>query len=842
MRTDEWLKVTELFNAALEVAPGERGKFLDEASAGAPDLRREVESLLACESQAGGFLDAPALALSADFFDEEQAGDERAGQTVGRYRIIREVGRGGMGAVYLAERSDGEFQQQVALKVVQRSFADSELRRRFRQERQILATLNHPNIARLLDGGVSADGEPYLAMEYVEGIRFDEYCDASDLPTGERLKLFLAVCRGVSYAHQHLVVHRDIKPSNILVTKEGVPKLLDFGIAKLLDPEYEGEHTRTELRAFTPDYASPEQVAGGQITTASDVYSLGILLRDLLHGASLSQEVGKAPGGWRSETPGRKTVAAGRATDGEGEDGKARTRLRRFATGELENIVAMARHEDPARRYASAGQLAEDVLRYLDGRPVLARKDSFTYRAGKFVRRNVVGVAAAALVLLSLVGGIVATVWQARRATAERDRARVEAAKSARINEFLQHVLGFSQVGWNSPNPQKKNISTIAEALDEASRRAERELADQPEILAAVQFTLGNSYFAQGNVDAAAQHLRASLETRRRVLGPEHPDTAQSMTALAEQFVFQGKFAEAETLSREAVAVYRRASERGDVNPRWFAIALNVLGVSLSYKGDAAASQALLLEAVKVGANLTGQDRGMIAVIYGNVGIQRGNQGDVDGAVDYLQKSVEEMRRLPDRPTSNLANNLSNLGSFMTIKGEYERAEALLREAQDLNRQTVGEKHLFTIMSIIYLADNYCEQGNFSRALEEINRALALQRETLKEGHIDFARSWTILGKILTRTGQFAGGEEHLRRALALRVKALKPGHLAIAGTQGALGECLTVQGRYDEAEPLLNDSHKALEASLGGHDPRTQKALRRLTALSEARQQSPPQ
>lgn len=255
----------------------------------------------------------------------------------------------------------------------------------------------------------------------------------------------------------------------------------------------------------------------------------------------------------------------------------------------------------------------------------------------------------------------------------------------------------------------------------------------------------------------------------------------------------------------------------------------------MSYRGDAPASEALLLEAVEVSANLSGQDRGMIAVIYSNVGIQRGNQGDIDGAVDYLQKSVEEMRRLPDRPVSNLANNLSNLGSFMTIKGEHARAEALLREAQDLNRQTVGEKHLFTIMSIIYLADNYCEQGNFSQALEEVNRALALQRETLKEGHIDFARSWTILGKILTRTGQFTSGEEHLRRALALRVKALKPGHLAIAGTQGALGECLTAQGRYAEAEPLLNDNHKALEASLGGRDPRTQKALRRLYALYEA-------
>ncbi|MET0648816.1 MAG: tetratricopeptide repeat protein, partial [Pyrinomonadaceae bacterium] len=566
------------------------------------------------------------------------------------------------------------------------------------------------------------------------------------------------------------------------------------------------------------------------------------LLRDLLHGASLSQEVEKAPGGWRSETPGRKTAAAGRATDGEGEDRKAQTRPRRFAAGELENIVAMARREDPARRYASAGQLAEDVLRSLDGRPVLAQKDSFTYRAGKFVRRNRLGVAASAVVLLTLVGGVIATVWQARRATAERDRARVEAAKSARINEFLQHVLGYSQVSWHSPNPQKTNVSTIAEALDVASRRAEQELADQPEILAAVQFTLGQSYSGQGKLDVAAQHVRSSLENRRRVLGPEHPDTTQSMAALAEQLVYQGKYAEAETLSREAVAIYRRARERGDVNLRWFAIALNVLGVSMSYRGDAPASEALLLEAVEVGANLSGQERGMIATIYSNVGIQRGNQGDIEGAVNYLQKSIEEMRRLPDKPVSNIANTLSNLGSFMTIQGEYERAEALLREAQDLNRQTVGEKHLFTIMSIIYLADNYCEQGNFSQALEEINRALALQRETLKEGHIDFARSWTILGKILTRTGQFASGEEHLRRALDLRVKTLKPGHLAIAGTQGALGECLTAQGRYAEAEPLLNDSHKALEASLGGRDPRTQKALRRLNALSEVRQKPPPQ
>ncbi len=542
------------------------------------------------------------------------------------------------------------------------------------------------------------------------------------------------------------------------------------------------------------------------------------------------------------QTPRRKTAATNTPTEPERDDSKDRAVARKFTGGELENIIAMAMHEDPARRYASSAQLAEDVQRYLDGMPVHARKDSFTYRTSKFVKRHKAGVASAVIVLLTLVGGIIATVWQARRATVqarvaaqERDRARIEAVKSARINEFLQHVLGFSQVDWRSPNPQKKNVSTIAEALDEASRRAERELTDQPEILAAVQFSLGQSYAGQGKLDVAAQHLQASLENRRRVLGPDHPDTAQSMTALAEQFVYQGKYAEAESLSREAVTVYRRVRERSDVNPMWFALSLNILGITLSSRGDAPAGEALLLEAVEVGANLTGQDRGMIAVIYSNLGIQRGNQGDIDGAVNYLQKSVEEVRRLPGDPGANLATGLSNLGSFMTIKGEYARAETVLRESLDLFRKTVGEKHLFTTMSLNYLADNYCEQGDYVRALEEVNRALSIQREILQEGHIDFARSWTILGKILTRTGEPSRGEEHLRRALALRVKTLRPGHWRLAETQGALGECLTAQRRYSEAEPMLVESHNALEANLSGRDLRTQAARRRLTNFYES-------
>jgi non-specific serine/threonine protein kinase/serine/threonine-protein kinase len=479
MRTEEWRKVEELLDAALELAPAERRKFLNEASS--PDLRREVESLLACEEQADGFLAAPALAFSADLFDDGDRPDKRAGQEIGHYRILREIGRGGMGAVFLAERADGEFKQEVALKVVRRSLADSELVRRFRQERQILASLNHPNISRLLDGGMSEDGEPFLVMEYVEGVRIDYYCEERNLSTDQRLRLFLEVCRGVSYAHQHLIVHRDIKPSNILVMKEGRPKLLDFGIAKLLDEEQAGEHTRTEMRAFTPEYASPEQVSGGRISTASDIYSLGVLLQDLLNGKRASADAQPPAGDWRSRSAGQ-TVATNLRTNQEGERGKFEPGRHKPVNVELKNIIAMARREEPQRRYSSVAQFAEDVQNYLDGRPIRAQKDSFTYRAGKFVRRNKVGVIAAAFVLLSLVGGIIATVWQARRAEANRARAEkrfadVRGLSNALLNEIapkIERLEGSTAARQSLVAQSLKYLDSLAvESADDTTLQAE---------------------------------------------------------------------------------------------------------------------------------------------------------------------------------------------------------------------------------------------------------------------------------------------------------------------------------------------------------------------------------
>jgi serine/threonine-protein kinase len=839
-------RLAELVKAAVERGPEHWDAFLDEECKSDPAMRAEVDSLLKHQKHVEQFIEPGALHLAADSF--LHAGAERAGQIVGDYQVLSRLGIGGMGEVHLAQ--DTKLRRKVALKLVRAGMDTSEIVARFRQEEQILASLNHPNIAQLYGAGIAGGDVPFLVMEYIEGVRIDEYCKSKALSTAARLELFRKVCSAVLYAHQRLIIHRDLKPSNILVTTEGEPKLLDFGIAKLLEGQDAFTRMQTTLPGvMTPDYASPEQVRGEAITTSTDVYSLGVLLYELLTGQRPYRLKTRSPDeiarAITDQEPERPSTAIARG------DGNSNTQTTnpKLLRDDLDNIVLMALRKEPSRRYASVGQFSEDVRRYLQGSPVLAHKDTLSYRATKFVKRHKIGVAAAAAIVLTLLGGIIATAWQAKRATdqariaaeqarvaaQERDRARVETAKAARINDFLQNVLGFVSVGYLSPNPQKKNVATIAEALDEASRRAERELADQPEILAAVHAALGTSYAGQGKIDLAQEHQRASLDIRRKVLGPEHPDTAQSMVTVAEQLNAQGKYPEAEALSREAVAVYRRLRERGEMHPRWFTLSLNMLGVTLSRRGDTQSAHALMLEAVEAGANLTGIDRGLMGTIYTNLAVERGNLGDIDGAVDYLEKAIEEMRRLPEKPLTNLANSLSNLGSYKTTQGEYAQADALLREAEELCRQTVGEKHFFTTMAIIYLADNACEQGDFNRALGEINRAIAIQREILQEGHIDFARSGTILGKIHTRSGDPARGEEPLRNALALRTKALKPGHSATAFTQAMLGECLAAQNRYEEAETLLLESHTTMNKTMGANDPRTKRATMRLVKLYEA-------
>src|SRR5215207_8326514 len=467
---ERWRQVQAVVDAVLDVPSGARAALLDHTCAGDPALRAEAERLVRSCDDAEGFMEEPAADYAALFMSDAALVDARSdfrpspasaqGALVGPYRIVREAGHGGMGTVYLAERADDQYRKQVALKLVRAGLASEvDVLRRFRDERQILASLDHPGIARLLDGGVTADGVPWFAMEYVAGTPLDRYCDEHGLTVDERLTLFARVCEAVAFAHRNLVVHRDLKPSNVLVTDDGVVKLLDFGIAKLLQPQPQPERepiTQVGPRAMTPEYAAPEQVRGEPVTTATDVYALGAILYALLTGQRAHRldrrtaaevervvcdtnpeppsvavtrtiDVGHADGSRERITPER--VSEARGTD----SGRLRRRLR----GDLDTIVLKALHKDPVRRYASADALLEELRRYRAGLPVQARPDSRLYRIGKFVRRHRLGVAAGAAVLLSLVGGLAGTLWQARAASRAAAAASREAAKARAVTEFV---------------------------------------------------------------------------------------------------------------------------------------------------------------------------------------------------------------------------------------------------------------------------------------------------------------------------------------------------------------------------------------------------------------------
>ncbi|MEO7660521.1 MAG: serine/threonine-protein kinase, partial [Pyrinomonadaceae bacterium] len=510
---EDWQKINDLFALALEQPIETRSEFLRQNCEGNESLFAEVRSLLDAADEQENLIEKNSIDLAANVATN---GRSLAGKRFGNYKIVREIGRGGMGAVFLAERTDGEFDQQVALKIVRQTFVDAELGKRFRLERQILATLNHPHIARLLDGGVSEMGEPFLAMEYVDGEPLLEYAEDHNLKIEDRLTLFLKICSAVAYAHRSLVIHRDIKPSNILVNGEGDPKLLDFGLAKILD-DSSNDATQTAFRAFTPAYASPEQISGKNITTASDVYSLGVVLYELLTGDrpfhfedKSFEEILRTI---EANEPPRPSTAASLKPEIEETNPKSKIQNPNSLRGDLDTIILKALRKESELRYGGVEQLAEDIGRHLNNLPIQARPQTFSYRASRFVRRNKIAMGATLVILLSLVTGLAVASWQAKIARADRDRAELSAAKARRISGFLEKLMLTANPSWNAPGFGRDQDITLIEVIDEAAERVKIEFAEQPDILAAIQHNLGITYISRGRYDAAESNLRAAYET-----------------------------------------------------------------------------------------------------------------------------------------------------------------------------------------------------------------------------------------------------------------------------------------------------------------------------------------
>ncbi len=818
MQADRAERIAGIVERSLELQGSERAKLIVHLCEGDAELQREAESLLNFEEEAHGFIEAPAYEAVAQSVVDAVA-DLRTEQILGDYKIVSLLGEGGMGEVYLAE--DTALGRQVAIKFVKSGFGNSNIVRHFRKEEQILASLTHPNIARLYRGSVTPDGVPYFVMEYVDGDRLDDYCRDEQLPITARLNLFRKICSAVSYAHQHLIIHRDIKPGNIRMTAEGEPKLLDFGIAKLLDPQTAsiGAQTMTLASVMTPEYSSPEQVRGENMTTASDVYSLGVVLYELL--------TEQKPYRIDSRTPANIARAIT-----EGQPARPSTALTKNALpfaksqslrGDLDNIVLKALRKEPERRYASVAQFSDDIRRHLEGQPVMARKDTVAYRASKFVARNKVAVFAAALILLAIISGLVVSLAQAKSARQERDVAQRERLKAQRINSFLQEMLGAAA-------PEIKGVDVkVVELLSEASRRAKADAASQPDVMADVLMTLGRTYISLGLFEPAADNLRAAADASLKANGELNSTTATSLGWLGLALGDLAQSEEGESVSRKAVLLQRQLHPEGNAD---LGVALYSLGLNRVANGEARSAIPLLEESSALIEKHLSQNHGYFLATLTALAVADEKSGDASGAEALYRRSIALGRHVERRYRIYLAQASGYLGAMLINRGGYADAEVALRESEQVYREVGADSSVPMIQA--WLGSLYLVQSDYARAEIEFRKALEVLPRYLPADHYIPADAKYGLGLTLTRTNRASEGEPYLREALASRQKIRPKVGAAIYNTQSALGECLAVQQRFAEAEPLQTEAYERLKGLLGAPDPRTIEARKRIATLYE--------
>jgi serine/threonine-protein kinase len=822
-------RVRELFDAALERTGPARDAFLQEACAGDTALLREVTSLLdALERHARSW----DVGIPSAIADEAArfTGAVARGTRIGPYEVVRLIGEGGMGAVFEGVRADDQYRKRVALKFLRRGMQGDLALKRFRYERQILANLGHANIATLLDGGLSADSQPYIVMEYVDGTPITQYADAKGLDLRDRLRLLLQVCSAVQHAHANLVVHRDLKPGNILVTADGQVKLLDFGIARLLR-EAEGLEqlppTEGGAHAFTPEYASPEQVRGLPVGTPSDVYSLGVVACELLAGrrpfdlrglrfADLQAVVCETPAPAPSSLVDPATPGA--------------ARRRRALAGDLDAIVLQALRKEPERRYGAVAELAGDLRRVLDGAPVSARRDAFTYRMAKFLRRRRLEVTAASLVFLALATGLVTS----RRSTvrAERDQRVAEEA-----NRFLSTMLAAADPGY-----QGRDV-TVREMLAQAARDVSAS-ALSPEVEAQVRHTLGQTYYELGLYDSATVHVERAVALRERLYGEVDMRTSMSLSylaALAEQrgewedaaaiatrmlriqqqlrpvdegelattfdnlarYVFQvGQLDSALTLQRQGLVHRRRATDSASLD----ALPYTLINLAVSYmnRDDYEEARRHASEALAAEERVHGRESptyGSILRLYSQV---YDGLGMPDSADATIRASVALLERVlgPEHP-----DYLRAMGVYAQHRADakdWATTERVARVVVDAIGTHLPRSNMYAAASLQQLGLARAAQGDLAEADRRLEEALALRRDMLPAEHWLISVSESVLGHHYAMTGRMARGEPLLRRAVtalvASRGERASPTRLAA----GRLGEALAQNGRTDEAARWL--------------------------------------
>ena len=796
MDRNRWQQVEQLLDEALTREPSEWATLLDERCSTDSELRRDVESLLARLATARRFLDSPPVnAAAALIADDDEAADAKRqeGRRVGAYRIVHELGRGGMSRVYLAERADGQFTQHVALKLL-RPGLDSELDvERFRVERQILATLNHPNIARVFDGGLTDDGLPYLVLELVDGTPIDSYCEERHLTIDERLTLFRTVADATQYAHRNLIVHRDLKPSNILVSVDGTVKLLDFGLAKLLDadPGAGAPTTRTGQHWMTPEYAAPEQIVGGSITTLTDVYQLGVVLYELL--------TGTLPFGRRGRTLRELEDAVLRA------EPPAPSSVSKTLRGDLDAIVLTALRKEPERRYQSAAALSEDLARHQQGLPVTAHADSTAYRLRKFVGRHRAGAAASVLLTILVAGA--AGRERALRANAER-----EARKARAVESYLVSVFDVSDPFAPAQSPGKE--VTARALLDRGVGRVDSSLVTEPDVQSELRGVLGRVYANLGVLDKAAEQQRRALEQRRRLFARDDPSVAEAMDALGATLSLQDKFDEADPLLRGALAIRRR--RLGSLDSAT-AESMSHLATMEQQQSRYAQAESLFREALTARRTFAGESSLTVANSLNDLGVLLVQEGKWDDAVPpYRQALAVQSRRLGEVHPS-VAQTMANLAQVEQFLGHFAASDSLYRQALAIQRKTLGNGHpstTTTLNNLGQLLSRYENEYVESAAL--IREAIAGDRKTFGDNHNYVAEGLNNLSFVQRMQGDFDGAERSVRQAMAINVAVFGPQHAAVALNLNNIGVIKVSRGDPAGAVPFFRRSMALYLATLG--------------------------
>ncbi|MEM7349410.1 MAG: serine/threonine-protein kinase [Acidobacteriota bacterium] len=807
--TGLWRRAQAVFDEVATADASARDSVLAQRCSDDPELRLAVESLLAHDTE-DGFLELPWKPPAGAVGELTQ--EHWLGSSVGPYRLTRELGRGSSSLVFLAERADAEFEHEVAVKVLTRA-PSPQAHQRFRQERQILAQLEHPNIARLIGGGSTRGGLPYLMIEWVDGLPITTWCDRHRASIEQRLELHCEVCSAVQYAHRNLIVHRDLKPSNILVTAEGRIKLLDFGIAKLLagDPAVD---TRTETRWMTPAYASPEQILGRSITTSTDIYSLGVILYELLCGQRPQEP--DPTGRWRispaeiRRPPSDRTdsTMAEGLTEIAAVRGLSPARLRSRLRGDLDHIVLRALREEPLDRWASAEELASDVRRHLNGMPIEARRGSTLYRVGKFVRRHTAWVGTAIVLLLIVLGTSAIAVWQSVKRTEERDLARREKVKAETVADTLIGLFRLME-----PEAGRDYSDAAKSILDQGGDRVARDFQDQPEIQANLLNAIGSIYRELGFYPEAETLLRRALLQRREMYGGEHLQVAETLLELGKLRTDQGRLPEAELLLRRAVALRRDLAEDGSL-----ASCLEGLGNLLKQRGDYAAAAEALSEAIAIDRRLGSTQEAQAASRLNSLALVLRQQDRNAEAEALSREALEIYRRTGGDHHINVAALLNNLASLAVARGDFESGARDLSQALGILRRLRGDSHPDVQVVVANLAVVLHQSGQYAAAEPLYREALANQRQKTGDRHPDVALYLNNLGVMLREMGRLEDARQMLLQALALRRELLGDDHPNVASTLNNVGLVELDSDRWQDAEQRFSQALEIARASLGEH------------------------